>query len=182
MALPSLAEHFAEMAQQNLWANHRLYAACARLTDEERRAPRASFFGSIHRTLAHILVVDRYYVGTLVDGDAPRPGEDAEDLAGDFATIRASQAASDRRLLGYCEGLAPATLASSVSLAGEKPRVERVAEVLPHLFQHQIHHRGQVHAMLSGTPVPPPQLDEYFLADDAPLRAAELQLLGLPLR
>jgi uncharacterized damage-inducible protein DinB len=50
--------------------------------------------------------------------------------------------------------------------------------LLAHLFQHQIHHRGQVHAMLAGTPVKPPQLDEFFCADDAPLHAADFALLG----
>jgi uncharacterized damage-inducible protein DinB len=64
---------------------------------------------------------------------------------------------------------------------GRKVR-ERLADVLPHLFLHQVHHRGQVHAMLSGTPVAPPQLDEYFLGQDSELRAAELRRLGLPLR
>jgi uncharacterized damage-inducible protein DinB len=62
------------------------------------------------------------------------------------------------------------------------PKRETVSAVLAHLFQHQIHHRGQVHAMLSGTHVPPPQLDEYFLDQDAHLRAEELQTLGLPVR
>jgi uncharacterized damage-inducible protein DinB len=181
----SLAEHFVEMARQNLWANARLYQACGQLTDTERRAPRTAFFGTIHRTLAHILLVDDYYVGTLVDGHAPRPeGDDAEDGRGDFATLAADQAASDRRLLVFCEGLTPARLADRIVLEGEGGGrlPERLAAVLPHLFLHQTHHRGQVHAMLSGTSVPPPQLDEYFLEQAAPLRAAELQRLGLPLR
>jgi hypothetical protein len=51
--------------------------------------------------------------------------------------------------------------------------------VLAHLFQHQIHHRGQAHAMLAGTGVKPPQLDEFFLAEETPLRAEELAALGL---
>jgi uncharacterized damage-inducible protein DinB len=50
--------------------------------------------------------------------------------------------------------------------------------LLLHLFQHQVHHRGQAHAMLSGTAVAPPQLDEFFSADDAPLREADLAALG----
>jgi uncharacterized damage-inducible protein DinB len=54
--------------------------------------------------------------------------------------------------------------------------------VLNHLFVHQIHHRGQVHAMLAGTSVKPPQLDEFFLAQDEPLRRHELLALALPLR
>ena len=55
---------------------------------------------------------------------------------------------------------------------------ERAVDVLAHLFQHDVHHRGQIHAMLAGTAVPPPQLDEFFLRQDAPLRAAEMQALG----
>ena len=65
---------------------------------------------------------------------------------------------------------------------GGKRYEERAADVLAHLFVHQIHHRGQAHAMLSDTDVAPPQLDEFFLAQDAPLRAddlRELRALGL---
>jgi uncharacterized damage-inducible protein DinB len=184
MGDPSLVGHFADMARQNLWANDRLYAACAALSEADRVASRASFFGSIHRTLAHILVVDLYYVGTLVDGRAARPGEDAEDHHPDFDAVRAAQVASDRRLVGYCEGLTPERLADAIVFEGDggRPVHERVREILPHLFGHQIHHRGQVHAMLSGTPVSPPQLDEFFLDQQAALRSAELRRLGLPLR
>jgi uncharacterized damage-inducible protein DinB len=184
MSADPLARHFADMARQNLWANDRLHAACAALSDADRVAPRTSFFGSIHRTLAHILAVDLYYVGTLVDGRAARPGDDAEDRHPDFDVLRAAQVVSDRRLVAYCEALTPERLAGTIDLEGDggRPLREPVREVLPHLFAHQIHHRGQVHAMLSGTSVAPPQLDEFFLDQQAPLRAAELRRLGLPLR
>lgn len=182
--MPSLAEHFVEMARNNAWANHRLYAACARLTDAERRAERTSFFRTIQRTLAHVLVVDAYYVGTLADGRAPRPSGDAEDAFDDFERLRAAQAASDRRLCLYCEELTDDALGATIVLegAGGDPVPERLVDVLAHLFQHQTHHRGQVHAMLWGTSVAPPQLDEYFLAHEAPGRADELRALGLPVR
>jgi uncharacterized damage-inducible protein DinB len=180
----ALACHFVEMARQNLWANDRLDAACACLSEEDRTAARTSFFGSIHRTLAHILIVDLYYVGSLVDGRAPYPAEDAEHHHPDFGALRAAQAASDRRLLGYCEALTAEQLAGDVVLVREAGRAvrERVVDVLPHLFLHQVHHRGQVHAMLSGTSVAPPQLDEFFLGQDVPVRAEELRRLGLPVR
>ena len=56
---------------------------------------------------------------------------------------------------------------------------DAAVQLLAHLFQHQIHHRGQAHAMLAGTTVEPPQLDEFFCANEAHLRAAELAELGL---
>ena len=58
-------------------------------------------------------------------------------------------------------------------------QTDRTDRVLAHLFVHQIHHRGQVHAMLSGTALPPPQLDEFLLASDAPRREEDLQRLGM---
>ena len=62
---------------------------------------------------------------------------------------------------------------------GERRYRERTQDVLAHLFQHDIHHRGQVHAMLAGTAVAPPQLDEFFLAQDADLRADDLRYAGI---
>ena len=61
---------------------------------------------------------------------------------------------------------------------GTRVQTERADRLLLHLFQHQIHHRGQAHAMLSGTVIEPPQLDEFFAIDEAPLRAAEFAELG----
>jgi len=74
----------------------------------------------------------------------------------------------------------PARAGSLRCAAGGKNAVqtERADRLLLHLFQHQIHHRGQAHAMLAGTRVPPPQLDEFFPVDEAPLRAAEFAELG----
>ena len=82
----------------------------------------------------------------------------------------------DRRLIAYCARLTPAILAEPVVLRrsdGSRP-TDPAAAVLAHLFVHQIHHRGQVHAMLAGTRMAPPQLDEFFLAEDAAKRAPDL--------
>jgi uncharacterized damage-inducible protein DinB len=180
----SLAQHFLEMARNNSWANHRLHAACASLDDGELKAPRASFFGSIHRTLSHILIVDWYYLDALERGGRGQALYADPEPYGRLADLTAAQRVSDRRLLAYCEALGEATLGATVELEreGGVRHPERVPDVLAHLLQHQIHHRGQVHAMLSGTRVSPPQLDEYFLAEDAALRVGELRALGLPPR
>ena len=85
----------------------------------------------------------------------------------------------DRRLIAVMESVDAAALERIVDVhRGSRVQHERMDRLLLHLFQHQVHHRGQAHAMLSGTSVPPPQLDEFFSAGEAPLRAEELAQLG----
>ncbi|TSD87369.1 damage-inducible protein DinB [Mycobacterium sp. KBS0706] len=178
----SLADHFRQMARNNAWANARLHGACLRLTPEEFAAPRTGFFPSLRRTLNHILIVDRSYLADLKGTGRtypidPIPCPDAVDLA-------AAQAETDRGLVRFCDELDDAGVDRVVPIDrrdGVAYR-ETVADILAHLFQHQIHHRGQAHAMLSGTRVAPPQLDEFFLASDAPRRDAELKRLKLERR
>jgi uncharacterized damage-inducible protein DinB len=182
----SLAHHFATEAYNNAWANHRLLAACARLSQAEFVAPRTSFFPSIKATLNHILTVDWYYLealerslaGRAPDDDAERffrpeePFDRCEELARE-------QLAADRRLIALCASLADERLADAVEIPRRAGiQRESVRRVLAHLFQHDIHHRGQVHAMLAGTSVKPPQLDEFYCAFEAPVRAADFAALG----
>ncbi len=169
------------MALNNLWANHRLLAACAQLGQDELDAPRVGFFPSLMRTLNHILVVDRYYVAGL-EGRSIGPEEAFADEVPcpRMADLRPAQAEVDGRLVAVCGSLTDERLGAPVRLIrADHVQVERQDRVLLHLFQHQVHHRGQAHAMLSGTGVAPPQLDEFFPAADAPLRAADLAELGL---
>jgi uncharacterized damage-inducible protein DinB len=182
--MASLSVHLLEMARNSAWANHRLYDACGRLTEAGRRAARTSFFPSIHATLSHVLIVDWYYLDALEGGGrGPALYADPEPFAS-FVDLHRAQRDADRRLIAYCERLSDSSTDNEVVLVREDGarHPERVRDVLAHLFQHQIHHRGQVHAMLSGTSVPPPQLDEYFLREDAARRAEELRALGLPPR
>src|SRR5208282_3388620 len=89
------------------------------------------------------------------------------------------QAAVDARLVAHCNGLTGVDLDSVVRVNRDTwVQTERRDRLLMHLFQHQIHHRGQAHAMLSATSVKPPQLDEFFAAGEAPLRAEEFAALG----
>ena len=176
-----LVEHFRAMARNNAWSSHRLLSACAGLSAADYGQRRVGFFPSIHLTLNHILIVDSYYVDALEGGGrGPALYADPAPCA-DFAALDAAQRAVDRRLVAWCNRLDAARLDGTVTLvrAGGGRHDERAADVLSHLFVHQIHHRGQVHAMLSGTPVAPPQLDEFFLAQDEPLRRAEHAALGL---
>jgi len=164
------------MAFNNAWANHRLLTACAALTPAEFAASRTGFFPSLRATLNHILVIDRFYVDAMEGGTlGPAAWADREPCA-DVVALAAAQRAVDRKLIAI---VAVADLDRVVLVhRGHRVQRERLDRLLLHVFQHDIHHRGQAHAMLSGTAVKLPQLDEFFSAEEAPLRAAEFAALG----
>jgi uncharacterized damage-inducible protein DinB len=175
----SMVETYRAMAHNNAWANHRLLSACANLTEGEFGATRTSFFPSLQSTLNHLLTVDWFYVDGLEGGWLGAKAWANPVPCPTVAELQREQAAVDRRLIAVCNALTEASLAGDVRLnRGERVQTERRDRLLLHLFQHQIHHRGQAHAMLAGTSVKPPQLDEFFSRDEAPLRAAEFALLG----
>ena len=172
-------------AENNAWSNFRLHRACALLTDAEYAATRTSFFPSIKATLEHIYLCDLYYLDALRKGGRGRAMYFEPDPT--FATcalLSTEQRAVDRALLDHVASLPDARALDEVIVIPRRDhdQRERVGDVLQHLFQHQIHHRGQAHAMLAGTHVTPPQLDELFLAEELPLREADLRELGLPVR
>ena len=164
----SLATHVRKMARNNAWSNHRLLSACAALSVDEFKAPRTSFFPSLHATCNHILAVDRYYIDALVGGGLGPSAFQQYVPFDEPAQLKAAQLESDRRLIAFCDAETDQSLTRQIVTNRGKPGrfPENAADLLAHLFQHQIHHRGQVHAMLAGTPVPPPQIDEYFLDFD----------------
>ena len=167
------------MAYDNAWANHRLHAACAALTQPDFEAPRTGFFPSIQATLNHILIIDWFYVDAL-EGGTLGPAAWANPLPCPMLSeLRAAQAAVDRRLVAWCESLDDSGPDRVIHVhRGTHVQQERADRLLLHLFQHQIHHRGQAHGMLSSTTVQPPQLDEFFAVGEAPLRADEFDQLG----
>jgi uncharacterized damage-inducible protein DinB len=170
---------FRKLAYNNALANHRLHQACTMLQPGEFEAPRVSFFPSIKATLNHILTVDWFYVDGLEGGTLGLKAFDVEEPFDGLAPLAAEQARVDARLVALCEALTPERLTFTVALdRGDRLQKERMEDVLSHLFQHQTHHRGQVHAMLSGTSVAPPQLDEFIVADDARFRGGEVAALG----
>jgi len=173
----SLHQTLRAMAYNNAWANHRLLSACAALTQAEFEAPRTGFFPSIQATLNHILVIDRFYVDAL-EGGTLGPAAWANPIpCPTLPELHAEQAAIDRRLIAWCNSMDTSDRIIHVH-RGTRVQHERADRLLLHLFQHQVHHRGQAHAMLSGTSVQPPQLDEFYSIAEAPLRAAEFEELG----
>jgi uncharacterized damage-inducible protein DinB len=162
------SHYFHRFGRYNVWANRRLYEACAALSPADYRAQRSSFFGSIHATLNHILVGDRVWMGRLES--VPSGIERLDQILYDeFADLKAARETEDGRILGFVNGLGDDAIAGTLryrNMAGEAQETS-LTWVLAHFFNHQTHHRGQVHGMLSGTPVAPPSLDLiYFLRQD----------------
>lgn len=176
----NLVRHFRAMARNNAASNHRLLSACAQLSAAEFAAERVSFFPSLRDTLNHILIVDWYYIDALEGGTLGLDAFTETVPHPSFGALDAAQRRSDQQLVDFCDKLDEPGLSRKLQLLRRRPvPMETVADVLAHLFIHQLHHRGQAHAMLSGTTVKPPQLDEFFLAEDAPLREADLRSVGL---
>jgi uncharacterized damage-inducible protein DinB len=181
-----LARHFAVEAYNNAWSNHRLHRAVSGLTPEAFAAPRTGFFPSIRATLNHIVTVDQYYVEILERSlagldphEQPWRFFDVDEPFATAGSLWREQAAVDRRLIAFCEGLGEDRVDAEIRLPRKAGIArDRASRILAHLFQHQIHHRGQAHAMLSGTAVKPPQLDEFYCANEAHLRAPDFAELG----
>jgi uncharacterized damage-inducible protein DinB len=160
--------YFRRLARYNAWANRRLYDACGKLSAADYAAKRAAFFGSIGGTLNHILVADRIWLARFEVRAAGIASLD-HILYEDFAALRPAREAEDARLLAFVGSLDEDSLTGTLTyrnMAGEAKETPFVW-ALAHVFNHQTHHRGQVHGMLSGTPVAPPPLDLiYFLPED----------------
>lgn len=163
--------HFRTFARYNAWANERVYAACASLPGDEYLKVRPSFFNSIHRTLNHVLVGDRLWMGRFT-GNRPLGIKSLDqELYTDFAGLRVARQAEDAQISAYIDGLSESDFDNVVyytTMAGKQCH-DPLGRLLAHFFNHQTHHRGQVHDQLSQTPQfarpkEPPELDLiYFI-------------------
>jgi uncharacterized damage-inducible protein DinB len=174
-----LIDHLRTCARANRLANHRLHAAMAVLTRADFQAPRTGFFPSLAATLNHILVVDIYYIAAL-HREADMEAQYRRFVpCADVVELAERQRLSDERLIRHVDGMTEAQLDEPVTMdRGTHLQVDGASHVLAHLYMHQIHHRGQAHAMLSGTAVAPPQLDEFLMPTDAHFRVDDMRALG----
>jgi uncharacterized damage-inducible protein DinB len=159
-----MQSHFDMFARYNAWANARLYDAAEKLDDAAYRTDRGAFFKSVHGTLNHLLATDRIWMRRFTGtGDAP----DRLDaiLFDDFSGLRVARVAEDARVVAYVSGLDDAALAGTIRYRRvSSPEVfeQPLAPALSHLFNHQTHHRGQVHALLTGLVGAAPELDLLY--------------------
>ncbi|EJM98756.1 DinB family protein [Phyllobacterium sp. YR531] len=146
-----MEQHFQMLAAYNRWVNERLYLAAAELDDEEYRRDTGAFFGSLHRTLNHLLVTDRIWMFRFTgEGDAPKTLDAI--LHDTFDALKAAREKEDARILTWVRGLDSAAIAGRftyTTVSDMRTISQRLAPALAHLFNHQTHHRGQAHGILT---------------------------------
>ena len=158
-------EYCQVMARYNRWMNERLYALCAELTDSERKRDRAAFFGSIHGTLNHLLWGDRMWMGRFVGAPCMYPAFGA-DMFDDFATLKRERKVTDQQMLEWTADLDPRWLASTftyTSVVDGRGRSLPAGVAAVHMFNHGIHHRGQLTTLMKQAGVDPGVTDLPWL-------------------
>jgi uncharacterized damage-inducible protein DinB len=159
-------QHYRMFAAYNRWANERIYDAAEYLSDEEWERDVRAFFGSMCGTLNHVLVADRIWMNRFT-GTGETHSVLSEIPHPHFGELRTQRGTMDERIVDWCDTLDEETLGglfSYTSIIEPKEITQLLAPALAHLFNHQTHHRGHAHMILSVLGHEPPPLDLiYFL-------------------
>ncbi|MDV7339685.1 DinB family protein [Terasakiella sp. A23] len=155
--------YFAQLAHYNIWANRRVYDVVATISEEEFKLDCDVFFKSICGTLNHILVGDIVWLARL-EG-TPRMDLKLNDILHEgFAALWQARKDQDAKILSFCEGLEEAFLETDLQyksiISGEYEAPVKM--ILGHMFNHQTHHRGHVHAALTRLSKPTPDIDLIY--------------------
>jgi uncharacterized damage-inducible protein DinB len=153
--------YFEQRAAYNRWANARLYEAGFTLGDADYRRDVGAFFKSLHGTLNHLLVTDRIWMKRLT-GEGDHPAKLNAIIHEDRRALAAARADEDDRIIRFVASLSEEMIAGQLHYAttSGKPFAQTRSDILAHLFNHQTHHRGQAHTVLSiVSGQEPPSLD-----------------------
>ncbi len=155
------------MARYNRWQNESLYAAADTLSEEERRAERGAFFGSIHKTLSHLLWGDRIWMSRFAGTARPEGGiPGSVSLYPDWEGLKRERVAFDEVIIDWSGRVDPQWLLGDLTwMSGATGRelTRPVWSLVAHMFNHQTHHRGQVHCMLTQAGAKPADTDLMIL-------------------
>ncbi len=157
-----LIQHFQMLARYNTLANSKLYEVCAQLSEAERKLIRPAFFKSIYGTLNHIMIGDRIWMARFEGKEMPSTGLDAI-LYDDFDELQQIRVLEDERIEAFISGLNEDFLTKTIRYMNNQGKLytDPVNLLLAHFFNHQTHHRGQIHDMLTQTEISPPVLDMH---------------------
>lgn len=162
-------QNYQMLAAYNAWANRLLYAAVTELSEDELHRDTGAFFGSVFATLSHILVADRVWLNRFT-GEGPKPKTLDEKPYATLPELHAARVQEDARIIDFIDSLTPDQLEASFSYTPvTSPELvsHKLWPALTHFFNHQTHHRGQVHAGLTGMGKPSLSLDLiYFVRSE----------------
>jgi len=157
------------MARYNAWQNRSMVAAADGLTDDARRLDRGAFFRSIHATFSHILWADGVWLHRLIGTAKPvADGRGSSTHAEDWERLRERRFLTDQTILDWASTIEPAWLDGDLvwySGAAGREMTKPRAFLIAHVFNHQTHHRGQIHAMLTAAGAKPDDTD-FFLVEE----------------
>jgi uncharacterized damage-inducible protein DinB len=155
------------MAGYNRWQNENLYGAADRLSDVERRLDRGAFFGSIHATLNHLLWGDRMWMSRFAGTPKPEGGiPQSVSLFDAWEVLKRERIATDATIVDWADRLAPAWTERGLtwfSAAANREITVPKWNLVMHFFNHQTHHRGQVHCMLTAAGAKPGDTDLFLM-------------------
>lgn len=159
------------MARYNAWQNQSAFLAANGLSDEARQADRGAFFGSVAGTLSHVFWGDLIWIGRFDGGPGPEADLDHSAGAYDWPTLMTERPVLDARIAAWAWMIAPEELDGEVSwfsgAAGRQMTMPTSVCVMQ-MFNHQTHHRGQVHAMLTAMGARPDATDLPFMPEEVP--------------
>lgn len=157
-----LKQHFQMLANYNTLANRKLYEVCSQLSDAQRKQIRPAFFKSIHGTLNHIMIGDRIWMGRFKGQEMSSTGLDAI-LYHDFEILQKVRGLEDKNIEVFVSNLNEDFFSKTISYVNNQGKAYKdpMALLLGHFFNHQTHHRGQIHDMLTQTEIAPPVLDMH---------------------
>ena len=164
-------ESYQLLPRFNAWANSKIYRMCVELSDTDYRMDRKAFFGSIHNTLNHILLVDILWTARIRGYEEESIKSLDQILHESLDDLNAAQQKEDRKLIELVDGMDREELKRPMKytrMNGQKGE-DSVGDVLVTLYNHQTHHRGQVHTMLTQIGVDPPDMDviDYLHSEKA---------------
>lgn len=159
-----MLNHYRMLAAYNAWANRALYQEVGKLDDDAYRKNLGAFFGSLHRTLNHLLAADRIWLKRFTGaGDAPTSLDAISHE--DFASLWAARQAEDARLAAFVDSLTEEKIRADFTYSPiTNPSIitHPLGPALAHVFNHQTHHRGQCHGMLTALGGPSLSLDLIY--------------------
>ena len=152
--------NFQLLANFNIWVNTKIFSACKELDDTEYKKDRGAFFSSIHGTLNHLLVVDRAFISHIEGKDHGLKSLD-QILYENLFQLEEARIKEDKRLVDLVNNLSEESIHKEITYNGFETgkTTHTINIILLSMFNHQTHHRGQIHNMLSQAGIKPPQID-----------------------